>query len=74
MVGWCEVFGQGVTLSGPTAVVDRSGRLKLFARGLDDGIWENDFIGDSFRGWFETSGRRRLDPMKRWRLWCIRVF
>jgi len=46
--GWSEVFGNGFTLSGPAAVVDNEGTLRLFVRGLDDGIWENDFDG---RGW-----------------------
>jgi hypothetical protein len=54
--GWVEVEGHGLTLSGPAAVVDNNGRLKLFVRGLNDGIWENDFIGGSFRGWFELPG------------------
>jgi hypothetical protein len=52
--GWVEVKGGGRTLSGPAAVVDH-GTLKLFVRGLDDRIYENDLNGSS-KGWSEVQG------------------
>ncbi len=53
--GWSEVLGGGKTLSGPAAVVDHNGKLRLFIRGLDNGIWENDFRNGSWsRDWQEV--------------------
>jgi hypothetical protein len=49
-LGWNPVPGGGLTPSGPAAVV-HNGTLKLFVRGFDDGIWENDG-----NGWFPVPG------------------
>ena len=49
-LGWFPVPGGGLTPSGPAAVV-HNGTLKLFVRGLDNRIWENDG-----NGWFPVPG------------------
>ena len=48
---WSEVPGEGLTLSGPAAVVGQDGVLRLFVRGFDDEIYENDLRGGSFKEW-----------------------
>jgi len=53
---WSEVFGDGLTLSAPAAVANEHGRfhfLKLFVRGLDNRLDENDFDSKAgnFKGW-----------------------
>jgi hypothetical protein len=58
--GWSEVPPGGLpgggALSGPAAVVDSNGMLRLFVSGLDNRIYENDFRGGSFGGWNPVHG------------------
>lgn len=56
--GWLEVPGNGLTVAGLSALVDYrapNGTLRLFMTGVDDGVWENDFTGNKWSGWAETT-------------------
>ena len=50
--GWSEVQGGGLTVAGPSVVVE-NGVVKLFMTGTNEGIWENDFDG---QGWVAVTG------------------
>ena len=52
--GWGEVGG--LTPSAPHASVDAAGRVRLFARGVDNGIWQNIDAGGGFTGWTPVGG------------------
>src|SRR6516165_6579293 len=52
--GWLEVPGGGLTLAGPSVLVDGN-ILKLFATSLNDATFENDYNGTSWSGWFQVS-------------------
>jgi hypothetical protein len=57
--GWVEVTnpqGDGGRARSGVAAVVYQGILKLFIRGFDDEIWENDFVSGSFTGWDRVPG------------------
>src|ERR1700730_4734167 len=52
---WGEVLGHGLTISEP-AVIFYANILRIFVRGTDNGIWENEFDGRSWTGFFAVQG------------------
>jgi hypothetical protein len=52
--GWGAVGG--LTPSAPHAALDAAGRVRLFVRGVDNGIWQNRDCGGGFQGWSTVGG------------------
>ena len=52
--GWSAVGG--LTPSAPNASVNAAGHVRLFARGVDNGIWQNIDPGNGFTGWAPLGG------------------
>lgn len=57
--GWSEVPGAGKTPSQPAAVLDGSGALRLYIRGMDNALWVNTKTGNAWSGWSEVPGGGR---------------
>jgi hypothetical protein len=53
--GWTLLPGGGVTLAGP-AVVILNGAPLVFARGTDNGIYQNFLTAGGWSGWSEVPG------------------
>ena len=54
-MGGARYRGGGLITSGPSAAVF-GGKLRLFVRGTDNGIYVNSFDGSTWSGWSQLPG------------------
>jgi hypothetical protein len=52
----------GQTSSSPAVVAPASGRLEVFARGLENAIWTRTYNGSSWSGWTHLAGLTYTSP------------